>query len=76
MNRLLQTTSKQRENAGDYSADEYMGTVGDLEYRISFPQEGEMILFSDKGRSSAVSSDGRCDRCIHIQPGRIQYRLG
>ena len=42
MNRLLQTTSKQRENAGDYSADEYMGTVGDLEYRISFPQEGEM----------------------------------
>ncbi len=41
MNRLLQTTSKQRENAGDYSADEYMGTVGDLEYRISFPQEGE-----------------------------------
>ena len=27
MNRLLQTTSKQRENAGDYSADEYMGTV-------------------------------------------------
>lgn len=46
MNRLLQTTSKQRENAGDYSADEYMGTVGDLEYRISFPQEGEMIRFS------------------------------
>ncbi len=41
MNRLLQTTSKQRENAGDYSADEYMGIVGDLEYRISFPQEGE-----------------------------------
>lgn len=41
MNRLMQTTSKQRENAGDYSADEYMGTVGDLEYRISFPQEGE-----------------------------------
>ena len=41
MNRLLQTTSKQRENAGDYSADEYMGTVGNLEYRISFPQEGE-----------------------------------
>lgn len=41
MNRLLQTTSKQRENAGDYSVDEYMGTVGDLEYRISFPQEGE-----------------------------------
>lgn len=41
MNRLLQTTSKQREKAGDYSADEYMGMVGDLEYRLSFPQEGE-----------------------------------
>lgn len=38
---LWTTASKQRENAGDYSADEYMGTVGDLEYRISFPQEGE-----------------------------------
>lgn len=50
MNRLLQTTSKQREKAGDYSADEYMGMVGDLEYRLSFHKREKQIRYSGSRR--------------------------